>query len=307
MKTIKLLGTAILTLTSAAILHAQCTANATVTLTGNPGEISITDNSTSSGGGTYSYISFYNTTTSQNAGYVNLQPYTTSATYTFTDNGNYNYYLEAGDSLTNCSDSIGGTFVITGLTGGTTCSADFSLYQDSTNQGQYYAWNNSTGTGLTYSWDFGDGSTSNAAYPTNTYASVGNYLICLTVDDGNGCTDTFCDTINVVVKAAGTSLTVLAPGQTVGVEEVSLMNEVNLYPNPTKGAFRLSVNVAENMSVLVNVTNLTGQVIEQANIQLSQGSNEVVFNQDQLTAGIYLVNVISEETGEVSTIKLIKE
>ena len=307
MKTFKLFGTAVLTFASAAIISAQCVASGSVTLTGNPGEISIVDNSTSSGGGLYSYISFYNNTTSQNAGYVNLQPTTTTATYTFTDNGNYTYYLEAGDSLTNCYDSIGGTFTISGLSGGSNCGADFSLYQDSINQGLYYAWNTSTGSGLSYSWDFGDGNTSTVAYPTHTYASVGNYLICLTVADGNGCSDTYCDTIVIVVKAAGTTLNVLAPGQVVSVEEVSLMNEVSVYPNPTHGTFRLSVNASGNMNVLVNISNLAGQVLDQQNIQMNTGANEIIFNQSQLANGIYLVNVINEKSGEVSTMKLIKE
>jgi PKD repeat protein len=306
MKIFKLLGTALLTVASTAIINAQCAASGTVTLTGNPGEVSIMDNSTTSGGGTYSWMSFYNTTINQNAGSVSLQPSTSSTTYTFTNNGVYAYYLEVQDTISNCYDSIGGTFTISGLAGGPACEADFNLYQDSTNQGLYYAWNNSAGSGLTYSWDFGDGSTSTLTYPSHTYSSVGNYVICLTVADGSGCSDTHCDTINVVVKA-GTTLNVLAPGQVVGVEETNLINAVSVYPNPTKGAFRLSVNVAESMAVLVNVTNLTGQILEQSNVQLSQGANEVIFNQEQLSNGIYLVNIINQESGEVSTLKLIKE
>ena len=307
MKTFRLLGTAVLAIASATIMNAQCVANGSVTLTGNPGEVLITDNSTSSGGGTYSYISFYNNTTSQNAGYVNLQPTTTSANYTFTTNGNYTYYLEAGDSLTSCYDSIGGSFTISGLGGGASCNADFNLYQDSVNQGLYYAWNNSTGTNLTYSWDFGDGNSSALAYPTHTYAAVGSYSICLTVADGTGCTDTQCDTIVVVVKAAGTTLNVLAPGQVVRVEEVSLMSDVAIYPNPTHGTFRLSVNVSTNIDALVKISNLSGQVLDQQNIQMNMGANEIIFNQSQLANGIYLVNVINENSGEVSTMKLIKE
>lgn len=39
-------------------------------------------------------------------------------------------------------------------------------------------------TTLTYSWDFGDGSTSTAANPTNTYTANGPYDVTLTVSDG---------------------------------------------------------------------------------------------------------------------------
>ena len=44
--------------------------------------------------------------------------------------------------------------------------------------------NDPEGQPLTYSWDFGDGSLSTAANPSHTYASPGQYVIRLTVSDG---------------------------------------------------------------------------------------------------------------------------
>jgi hypothetical protein len=44
---------------------------------------------------------------------------------------------------------------------------------------------------LTYTWDFGDTTTATGATTTHTYASPGSYNATLTVDDGNGGTDTF--------------------------------------------------------------------------------------------------------------------
>ncbi|MCG8698448.1 MAG: glycoside hydrolase family 9 protein [Bacteroidales bacterium] len=43
---------------------------------------------------------------------------------------------------------------------------------------------------LTYLWNFGDGSTSTAMSPEHTYQGIGSYTATLTVDDGNGNTDT---------------------------------------------------------------------------------------------------------------------
>jgi glucose/arabinose dehydrogenase len=52
------------------------------------------------------------------------------------------------------------------------------------------------GDPLTYDWDFGDGSPhSSAANPSHTYASTGDYVARLTVDDGLGRSDT--DTVTV--------------------------------------------------------------------------------------------------------------
>ena len=50
---------------------------------------------------------------------------------------------------------------------------------------------------LTYLWDFGDGETSTEAQPVHTYAGNGPYWLCVTVDDGFGCTDTYCDSVSV--------------------------------------------------------------------------------------------------------------
>ncbi|MGB0652342.1 MAG: PKD domain-containing protein [Thermoplasmatota archaeon] len=46
------------------------------------------------------------------------------------------------------------------------------------------------GDSLTYSWDFGDGASGSGVSPSHTYASGGSYTVTLTVDDGNGGSDT---------------------------------------------------------------------------------------------------------------------
>jgi len=49
-----------------------------------------------------------------------------------------------------------------------------------------------------WAWDFGDGNTSTAQNPVNTYATAGTYTVCLTVT--NPCsTDSLCSTVTVVV------------------------------------------------------------------------------------------------------------
>lgn len=53
---------------------------------------------------------------------------------------------------------------------------------------------------LSWLWDFGDGNTSTAQHPTHTYATAGNYTVCLYVTGGNvdiTCFDTICKTIMV--------------------------------------------------------------------------------------------------------------
>lgn len=394
----KLLTTALLSISVGAVMQAQsCQASASITPTANPGEIAITDLSTTSSGSaaTYSFMSFYQMPNWVYQGTVYLQPNSTSATYTFNQNGNYTYLIEVQDSITNCSDSTGGTFTISNVVNNTPncdasfygntannqntvnfyatgtnsnsttyywdfgdgntsnlanpthtfgtsgwqivcltvidssgnmcsdyycdsvyasgnsnppCNASFYLFQDSINAGLYYAWNNSTGSNLNYFWDFGDGTTSNLPYPTHTYNAVGNYTLCLTVWNNNGCADTICQVLSVVVKASGTTLNVLEPGQSLSVaEEVNAISELNLYPNPNNGNYRITLNATQNTEVIVNTNNLMGQTLNSNRINLEQGSNEILFNNQDLPNGIYIINIINEQTGVALIKKMIKE
>ncbi len=56
---------------------------------------------------------------------------------------------------------------------------------------------------VSYNWDFGDSQFSNQAEPTHVYASSGNYEVCVTVEDSNGCINSECQ--QLVVDVSGTS------------------------------------------------------------------------------------------------------
>lgn len=185
------------------LTYAQtCNADATVNPTGNPGEVEIIDNSTTSSGSaaTYSWVDFYHAPGWDYEGTVYLQPNSNTATYQFTQNGTYNYYISVQDSITSCFDSISGTITINNIT--VNCDASFSYYDTINNQTYFYP--NNYDVNLEYSWDFGDGTYSNNPYPYHTYNSPGTYIACLTVWDASGssnCADTVCETITVTGNA----------------------------------------------------------------------------------------------------------
>ncbi len=54
------------------------------------------------------------------------------------------------------------------------------------------------GNPLTYNWDFGDGNIANGQKVTHTFDTIGEYTVTLTVDNGQGGTDTKTITIKVV-------------------------------------------------------------------------------------------------------------
>ena len=189
----------ILALFMSGLSYAQtCNADATINPTGNPGEVEIIDNSTTSSGGaaTYSWVDFYVAGTWDYDGSVYVQPYSNTATYQFTQNGTYNYYISVQDSITNCFDSIAGTITINNIA--VNCDASFSYYDTVNNQTYFYP--NNYDLNLAYSWDFGDGNYSNDPYAYHTYNAPGTYTACLTVWDAAGnsnCADTICQTITV--------------------------------------------------------------------------------------------------------------
>ncbi len=218
--------------------------------------------------------------------------------------GTYNVCLTVTDSAQGCTDTQCYMYTVISPT---SCNADFYLFQDSTNAGVYYAWNMSTGNNLTYFWDFGDGNTSTQAYPIHTYTSVGVYQLCLTVADGSGCTSTFCDTINVVVKANGTTLGVSPAGQFAAVEDVNIVEDVNLYPNPTSGQVNLAIDLSQQGEFTISILNYVGQFIEMNTVQLNAGQNALNLDLSTQPKGVYIVNIQDEATGSSRNIKLIKE
>ena len=56
----------------------------------------------------------------------------------------------------------------------------------------------STGDSIvSWNWIFGDGGNSNQQNPTHFYSNTGSYLACLVIQTASGCTNTYCDTVNV--------------------------------------------------------------------------------------------------------------
>jgi hypothetical protein len=288
---------------------AQCVANGTMTPTGNPGEFTITDQSSVSSSG----VSFFS---GGDGGILYLQPTTTTGTYQYTANGVYNYYFVVSDSSPAsssafCWDTLAGTIVVTGITTTpTSCSAAFNIQQDSINTSVYWCWNNSIasspGIALTYFWDFGDGTTSNLAYPTHVYDTLGLYTICLTISDTSNCTDTYCDSILVSVKSSGTTLNVLPPGASASLDEIASFSGLTNFPNPTNGLFSIELTVKSATKVQFTVVNLAGQVMASRNENLNAGKNQIDFNATNLAEGIYLVQVKDVNSGTEQTLRFVK-
>ncbi|MBI2280655.1 MAG: T9SS type A sorting domain-containing protein, partial [Bacteroidetes bacterium] len=225
----------------------------------------------------------------------------TSPNHNFSANGTYVVVLTINDSVTSCLDYYTDTITVTGVISPTQCTAGFVIYPDTTT-GDIIVINSSTGSNLTYLWDFGDGNTSSQAYPSYTYTSTGNFYLCLTIDDGAGCIDMYCDSIgeNGVVfnKQIGFTINVIATPVITGIEENNLESslEIEIYPNPTLS--QLTIDTELDISEII-IVDITGKTIK----TIKQNTNSV--NVANLSNGIYFIKVITDE--KTITKKFVKQ
>lgn len=226
---------------------------------------------------------------------------TMNPTHTFAANGTYLVVLTINNSLTlsgNCIDYYTNTINVTGVVGSPTCNAGFTTYPDTNGVSVF---NSSVGTGLTYLWDFDDGSSSTLQNPTHTYTTAGPFNLCLTIDNGNGCVDTYCDSIGangtVFNKQTGFTINVTSPVVTGIENEVFVNSTISIYPNPTSN----QLNILNNGLTLnqINIIDITGKKIKTIN------NNVTSINVADLSPGIYFVELITEEGSTIQ--KFVKQ
>ncbi|MDX1651446.1 MAG: PKD domain-containing protein [Brumimicrobium sp.] len=231
--------------------------------------------------------------------------------HSYASPGTYTACLTIWDNATGCSDTVCQNITIT--SNNTQCDALFYLFQDSVNISQYYAWNLSVGNNLDYLWDFGDGTTSNAQFPVHTYTTPGLYQICLSINDPNGnCSDIFCDSIEVLNKATGTTINVLpfgSYGQTASITENDISKtEVKLFPNPASDKIQVLINNSGYASYTYAVIDVTGKMVSQGAFTADNENVQVPLNIASLRTGVYFVKLVNESSGDgLQTLKFIKK
>lgn len=222
--------------------------------------------------------------------------------HTFSANGTYSVVLTINDSSfgSSCFDFYIDTILVTGVTSPVQCAAGFVMYPD-TGINNITVINSSTGSNLSYLWDFGDGDTSTFQTPSHTYTSSGPHYICLTIDDGAGCTSQYCDSIGVngvVFKGSGFTINVVMPN-VIGIDEQESKDNISLYPNPTSEQFTISQEEVTSGSLIIR--NSLGQIVLQ---ETFTNTNQIDITLNEPT-GIYFLQL--ETDGKVITKKIIKQ
>jgi PKD repeat protein len=282
----------------------------TITLSPNPCNVTSSFNFVDNGNGDYS---FNNTSTGDiAASYWNFGDGTisnlTNPNHTFLVNGPFVVELISIDSTGLCVDYEIVTIQVTGVSTPLTCNASFVMIPDSAGNNSILIFNTSTGSNLTYFWDFGDGNNSTLAYPFYTYTTAGPFLICLTIDDGNGCSSTYCDSINsggVVLKTGGFNINVQGPIITSIEKEQEAISELNIYPNPFKDELTIDLNLIDQTQTEIFILDIIGNRVAQiSNEILNAGEHKLNWQATNIANGVYLLNVKTANSLQVKKLIL---
>lgn len=93
---------------------------------------------------------------------------------------------------------------------------------------------------------------------------------------------------------------------TNGLNEISNINNINLYPNPTDGDIQIAFNsLNSGNTVTMQVTDLAGKHIQTNTIVANEGNNVIILNTSTLAAGTYLVH-LADQSGQ-KTLTFVKK
>jgi hypothetical protein len=189
-------------------------------------------------------------------------------------------------------------------TGG--CSTDIILVSDSVfaspyNVFIYFPVMNSAAAN--FIWSFGDGNTSTTMLPTWQYTSVGTYTACVTVAFPDGCTATDCVTFTVNADGSTNPGGINMQGFTLNVvstmpisnsvSEISSTNDFMIFPNPVSESATIQWNATETEQGRFDIFNAQGQIVSSERYNVSAGAQQVQFNTQSLSAGMYIIRSVS--------------
>ncbi len=184
---------------------------------------------------------------------------------TVTESGTYEVTVTK-DGLSNTAETM--------VTVNNSATADFSFVQGSSSDILNVDFTNASTNADSYSWNFGDGTALNTEVnPTHSYATFQSYTVELTA-------------ISTACENDMASKTVVVTG--LEVDDL-LSSQLEVFPNPTKGAFTLNLNAISNAKdIQVEVMDLTGRVVYTK--QLNDLNNQSI-NLSSLSPNLYFVKV----------------
>jgi PKD repeat protein len=190
---------------------------------------------------------------------------------------------------------------ITASASAATCLSLFNIAFDttSTDPYAYTVYNLSYGSNLTYSWLFGDGASSTLQNPTHVYSGGGPYQLCLVVDNGNGCVQTYCDSLMYVdslSRSNNLSIHVVdgTPSVATGIQEQTFSTSVKVSPNPFSENTTFVIQSAKtNEKYSFELVDVLGKKVKVVN---GITNKQFEISRDGLQNGIYFYKIYSAES-----------
>jgi len=77
----------------------------------------------------------------------------------------------------------------------------------------------------------------------------------------------------------------------VGIDELFVNGEVNIFPNPTRNLLNISFIAKNNTDFNISFSDISGKVIMQNMHQINQGENKLTLDLNGISQGVYLLNI----------------
>lgn len=139
----------------------------------------------------------------------------------------------------------------------------------------------SIGAANAWTWYFDDGQFSNEQNPVHIYAANGVYFACLASGDGCSLPDTVCHKVTVVGVSAN---------------DLDLTTSWDVFPNPLKEYSVIQINLSVAANLTLSLLNVDGRQMKTiANGFYNPGTHTVVFQRENLAAGMYLIQLRNDE------------
>ena len=139
-----------------------------------------------------------------------------------------------------------------------------------------------------YMWLFGDGNSTNQPSPSHTYLTEGLYTVTLIAFNACG-SDTITIDVNMILD---------------DIDDLSRLNSINIYPNPTTGDLNIEFENYNNSDVNIAIYNLLGEILESKIIEDTFGKYKETLDMSKYQQGVYLLKVNSNGKQRIEKIIL---
>ncbi len=139
--------------------------------------------------------------------------------------------------------------------------------------------------------------TTTLTHPTTWNPGLGTYTVEMWLSNVNGSTDAIASNDKVTKE--------IVVSNNVGIEDLSALNNVVMYPNPTHGKTILALEGGLTEEMELAIVNITGQVVYSSKAQLAGGKNEITLPTEELIPGLYFVKMTIN--GKSKVLKLNKQ